>query len=117
MTAPTPAHDPAELGRRLRQLRQDARLTLAQAAQTLDCSPSKLSRIERGQTLANPRDVRDLAALYRVPAAHRNRLLAAARTAWTSRRHHQPRWPTRAAQGEHRPGAVRGPARLAPPDP
>ena len=93
MTAPTPAHDPAELGRRLRQLRQAARLTLAQAAQTLDCSPSKLSRIERSQTLANPRDVRDLAALYRVPTAHRNRLLAAARTAWTSRRHHQPRWP------------------------
>ena len=93
MTASTPAHDPAEFGRRLRQLRQGAGLTLAQAAQTLDCSPSKLSRIERGQTLANPRDVRDLAALYRVPAAHRNRLLAAARTAWTSRRHYQPRWP------------------------
>jgi transcriptional regulator with XRE-family HTH domain len=96
MTTRTPAHDPAELGRWLRQLRQAAGLTLVQAAQTLECSPSKLSRIERGQTLANPRDVRELAALYRVPAAQRNRLLAAARTVWTSR-HHQRRWPDQAS--------------------
>jgi transcriptional regulator with XRE-family HTH domain len=70
-------------------------VTLAQAAQTLECSPSKLSRIERGQTLANPRDVRDLAPLYRVPAGQRNRLLATARTAWTIRRRHRPTRPDR----------------------
>jgi transcriptional regulator with XRE-family HTH domain len=52
------------LGIELRQLREDAELTIEQVAALLEVSDSKISRIENGQVSATPRDVRDMAALY-----------------------------------------------------
>jgi transcriptional regulator with XRE-family HTH domain len=54
------------LGLELRQLREDANLTIEQVATRLEVSDSKISRIETGQVSATPRDVRDMAALYGV---------------------------------------------------
>jgi transcriptional regulator with XRE-family HTH domain len=54
------------LGIELRQLREDAELTIEQVAARLEVSDSKISRIENGQVSATPRDVRDMAQLYGV---------------------------------------------------
>jgi transcriptional regulator with XRE-family HTH domain len=54
------------LGIELRQLREDAELTIEQVAARLEVSDSKISRIENGQVSATPRDVRDMATLYGV---------------------------------------------------
>jgi ribosome-binding protein aMBF1 (putative translation factor) len=84
----------ADFGFRLRELREAAGLPQAQVAQVLECSDSKVSRIETGEVLASPRDVRDLAGPYRVAPAERDQLVTAAReakvtrTAWT--RHQGP---------------------------
>jgi DNA-binding XRE family transcriptional regulator len=85
----------ADLGWRLRQLRRAAGLSQQQVAAALECSTSKVSRIETGEVLVTTRDVRDLAELYRAGAAEREALVAAAwaarptRTAWLLRRQRQ----------------------------
>jgi ribosome-binding protein aMBF1 (putative translation factor) len=68
-----------DLGFRLRALREAAGLSQAQAAAALECSDSKVSRIETGEVLASTRDVRGLASLYRVAPAERDQLVTAAR--------------------------------------
>jgi DNA-binding XRE family transcriptional regulator len=81
-----------DLGFRLRQLRQAAGLSQQQAAAALECSTSKVSRIETGETLPTPRDVRDLAGLYGADPPERDALLTAARAAraaWATRRRQQ----------------------------
>ncbi|GAB3973550.1 helix-turn-helix transcriptional regulator [Actinoallomurus acanthiterrae] len=50
----------------LRRLREGAHLTLEQASEHLECSPTKLSRMETARTPLHPRDVRDLLDLYGV---------------------------------------------------
>lgn len=52
------------LGRRLRELREDAGLTLDVAAPALDFSTSTLSRIEKGAQYANVHVVRSMLDLY-----------------------------------------------------
>ena len=54
------------LGVELRKLREAAGLQLTDAARNLECSPSKISRLETGQGVPKSRDVRDLMTLYRV---------------------------------------------------
>ena len=54
------------LGAELRRYREAAGLTIDSVAERLDCSASKISRLENGQTGASPRDVRDMLALYGV---------------------------------------------------
>jgi transcriptional regulator with XRE-family HTH domain len=54
------------LGAELRRYREAAGLTIDHVAEWLDCSASKISRLETGQTGASPRDVRDMLALYAV---------------------------------------------------
>jgi transcriptional regulator with XRE-family HTH domain len=54
------------LGAELRRYRELAGLTIDQVAERLDCSASKISRLETGQTGSSPRDVRDMLALYGV---------------------------------------------------
>ena len=54
-------------------------MTVEDAARHLVCAPSKITRIETGQGGVNPRDVRDLAELYRAPTDVREALLALAR--------------------------------------
>jgi transcriptional regulator with XRE-family HTH domain len=66
MTTRTPTGRRRRLGAELRRLREEAGLTIDRVAEALECSPSKVSRIETGQVSATPRDVRDMLALYRV---------------------------------------------------
>ncbi|HUK71768.1 MAG TPA: helix-turn-helix transcriptional regulator [Streptosporangiaceae bacterium] len=71
-----------ELGVRLRELRQQASMTVEDAADRLLCSPSKISRLETGQRAASLRDVRDLCGIYGVgDSAEQERLMSLARAA------------------------------------
>ncbi len=85
----------SDLGYRLRQLRQAAGLSQQQVAAALECSTSKVSRIETSEILPTTRDVRDLADLYQADPQQRDALVAAARaarparTAWGLRRQRQ----------------------------
>ena len=65
----------------LRRLREDKGMTIEEVAAALECSDSKISRIETARVGATPRDVRDLADLYRVDDAQRERLITFAREA------------------------------------
>ena len=67
------------LAAELRRLREAARLTCDDVATRLDCSASKISRIETGRVMASPRDVRDLLAIYGVPEDQRGGLIQLAR--------------------------------------
>jgi transcriptional regulator with XRE-family HTH domain len=55
------------LASELRRLRETARLTIDEVGEKLECSASKISRIETGHVGVTPRDVRDLLELYDVP--------------------------------------------------
>jgi transcriptional regulator with XRE-family HTH domain len=69
-----------ELGALLRALRADHGLTAEDVTAALMFSPTKLSRIETGQSGASPRDIRDLCNLYEVTdPADRERLMLLAR--------------------------------------
>jgi transcriptional regulator with XRE-family HTH domain len=76
-------HSPTVRRRRLalelRRLREAARLTCEEVADHLECSASKISRVETGRVSVSPRDVRDMLDLYRVPAAQREGLVQLAR--------------------------------------
>src|SRR5215467_9781876 len=67
------------LAQELRRLREAAHLTCEEVAVALDCSASKISRIETGRVLVSPRDVRDLLEVYGVPEDQRDRLIQLAR--------------------------------------
>jgi transcriptional regulator with XRE-family HTH domain len=70
-----------QLGAELRRLRVVAGLTIERVAQHLECSDSKISRIERGQVSATPRDVGDMLDLYPVDDWKREELVQLARQA------------------------------------
>jgi transcriptional regulator with XRE-family HTH domain len=76
-------HSPTVRRRRLalelRRLREAARLTCEEVADHLECSASKISRVETGRVSVSPRDVRDMLDLYGVPAAQRESLVQLAR--------------------------------------
>jgi transcriptional regulator with XRE-family HTH domain len=55
------------LASELRRLREAANLTIDDVAAKLECSASKVSRIETGHTGVTPRDARDMLQLYDVP--------------------------------------------------
>lgn len=69
------------LGTELRWLRNAAELTIQQVAKALDCSPSKISRMETAQVGASPRDVSAPAELYGCDQEQRDRLVQLARDA------------------------------------
>jgi transcriptional regulator with XRE-family HTH domain len=69
------------LGIELRRLREQAGLTIEQVAVNLECSDSKVSRIETGQVSATPRDVRDMLDLYEIDREKRDALVQVARQA------------------------------------
>lgn len=69
------------LGTELRRLRLEAGLTIDQVADRLECSESKVSRVETGHVTALPRDVRDMLELYGVSDEQRDELLQVARDA------------------------------------
>jgi transcriptional regulator with XRE-family HTH domain len=76
-------HSPTVRRRRLalelRRLREAAKLTCEEVAEHLECSASKISRVETGRVSVSPRDVRDMLELYGVPVAQRESLVQLAR--------------------------------------
>ncbi|WP_433263534.1 helix-turn-helix domain-containing protein [Actinosynnema sp. CS-041913] len=48
----------------LRRLREEAALTIEEVGERLECSASKISRIETGRVGVTPRDVRDMLSAY-----------------------------------------------------
>jgi transcriptional regulator with XRE-family HTH domain len=77
----TPTGRRRRLGAELRRLREAAGLTIDRVAEELECSPSKVSRIETGQVSATPRDVRDMLGLYGVDDARLEAMVQVAREA------------------------------------
>jgi transcriptional regulator with XRE-family HTH domain len=53
-----------QLGRKLRELREEAKLTVVEAAERLEFSPSKLSRMENGTQTVTVHEVRSMMDLY-----------------------------------------------------
>jgi transcriptional regulator with XRE-family HTH domain len=67
------------LAAELRRLREAAHLTCEETAARLECSASKISRIETGRVSVSPRDVRDLLRIYGVPPGQHDTLIELAR--------------------------------------
>jgi len=69
----TPVRGPAvprrRLGTELRRLREESGLLIEAVAEHLECSTSKISRLETGKGIPKARDIRDLLALYGVTDA------------------------------------------------
>jgi transcriptional regulator with XRE-family HTH domain len=63
----------------LRRLREAAKLTCEDVAKRLECSVSKISRIETGRVAVSPRDVRDLLLIYGVTGDQYDGLIQLAR--------------------------------------
>lgn len=66
MNVPSPSASRARLGQELRAYREAAHLLIEHAARELECSMSKVSRLETGKGVPRTRDVRDLLDLYDV---------------------------------------------------
>jgi transcriptional regulator with XRE-family HTH domain len=79
----TGEHSPTVRRRRLaselRALREAAKLTCEEVAEHLECSASKISRVETGRVSVSPRDVRDMLALYGVAPQQLDSLVQLAR--------------------------------------
>lgn len=85
--APGPVVTRRRLGGELKRLRDRAGLKLEAVAERLECSPSKVSRLENGKGIPKYRDVRDMLDLYAVgEGEERDRLLEWSRTG------QQPMW-------------------------
>ena len=70
------------LGMELRRLREASSLMIEDVAKHLECSMSRVSRIETGKSVARIRDVRDMLDLYQVgDEAQREQLLTLAKDA------------------------------------
>lgn len=65
----------------LRRLRELADLTIDEVGEKLECSASKISRIETGRVGVTPRDVRDMLELYGVTGDEREAFVQLAREA------------------------------------
>ena len=70
-----------QLGQELRRLRETAGSTIDQVAERLNCSASKISRIETGQSGVSSREVRDILAAYQVEGVQAEALVEMAREA------------------------------------
>jgi transcriptional regulator with XRE-family HTH domain len=81
VTRTSPTVRQRELGKRLRDLRNQHELTVEDVAEKLLCSATKVSRLETGARRPSPRDVRDLCVLYGVDASTTTDLLDLARGA------------------------------------
>jgi len=78
-SAQSPTVRRRRLALELRRLRDAARLTCEEVADRLECSASKISRIETGRVSVSPRDVRDMLEIYGVPEEQRDSLVQLAR--------------------------------------
>jgi transcriptional regulator with XRE-family HTH domain len=79
------SHSPTVRRRRLaselRRLRDHAELTIDEVGEKLECSASKISRIETGHVGVTPRDVRDMLELYGVAGEELEELVQLSREA------------------------------------
>lgn len=78
---PSPTVRRRRLAARLRELRENANLTIDEVGDRLECSASKISRIETGHVGVTPRDVRDMLEVYGVDDDERDALVQLAREA------------------------------------
>ncbi|UVS80857.1 Helix-turn-helix domain protein [Actinokineospora sp. UTMC 2448] len=85
MTNVARGHSPTVRRRRLaselRRFREAANLTIDEVGEKLECSASKISRIETGHVGVTPRDVRDMSELYGIDTDRREALVQLAREA------------------------------------
>jgi len=81
VTDASPTVRQRELGKRLRDLRNQHELTVEDVAEKLLCSATKISRLETGARRPSLRDVRDLCALYGVDESTSVDLMSLARRA------------------------------------
>jgi transcriptional regulator with XRE-family HTH domain len=70
-----------QLGMRLRAIRAEKNLSVDAVAKELECSPSKISRLETASRRPIPRDVRDLCRFYGLDEATSAELVELAREA------------------------------------
>jgi transcriptional regulator with XRE-family HTH domain len=78
---PSPTVRRRRLAARLRELRENANLTIDEVGEKLECSASKISRIETGHVGVTPRDVRDMLEVYGIDDDEREALVQLAREA------------------------------------
>jgi transcriptional regulator with XRE-family HTH domain len=78
-SAQSPTVRRRRLALELRRLRESAKLTCEEVAERLECSASKISRVETGRVSVSPRDVRDMLEIYGVPEDQRDSLVQLAR--------------------------------------
>jgi len=78
-SAQSPTVRRRRLALELRRLREAAKLTCEDVAERMECSASKISRVETGRVSVSPRDVRDILEIYGVPADQRDILVQLAR--------------------------------------
>jgi transcriptional regulator with XRE-family HTH domain len=81
VTGTSPTVRQRELGKRLRELRNQHALTVEDVAEKLLCSATKISRLETGARRPSLRDVRDLCSLYEVDEPTSAELMSLARGA------------------------------------
>ena len=70
--SPGPVVTRRRLGGELRRLREGLGLKLEDVARSLECSPSKVSRLENGKGVPRWRDVRDMLDVYGVADGSRS---------------------------------------------
>ena len=79
--APSPTVRRKRLGTELRRLREQAHLTCESVGQQLDCSGTRISRMETGRISVRPGDVRELLEVYGVTGDEADTLVELAREA------------------------------------
>ena len=81
MATPSPTVRRKRLGIELRRLRERAELTCEDVGQRLECSGTRISRMETGRISVRPGDVRELLEAYGVTGAEADSLVQLAREA------------------------------------
>jgi transcriptional regulator with XRE-family HTH domain len=81
VTGTSPTVRRRELGKRLRERRNELELTVQDVADRLMCSATKISRLETGARRPSLRDVRDLCHLYEIDEPTTAELMSLARGA------------------------------------
>src|SRR5215472_1082449 len=79
--SPSPTVRRKRLGIELRRLREQASLTCEEVGQRLDCSGTRISRMETGRISVRPGDVRELLEIYGVTGSEADALVQLAREA------------------------------------
>ena len=81
MATPSPTVRRKRLGIELRRLREQAELTCEDVGRRLECSGTRISRIETGRISVRPGDLRELLEVYGVTGAEADSLVQLAREA------------------------------------